>query len=408
MSVKFDYDAIIVGGGPGGATAALYAERMGLKVLIVDKDVFPRDKICGDAISGKSVIYLNELGLIETLEKNDQVKVSSVIFSSPKGYSADIPFAPGVYDGVLNGYVCRREVYDNILFQEAKKKVDTRENFRVNDLLYHDDKIAGVRGEDADGNEVEITAPVVIGADGYKSIVARKLDLYDHDPDHLLVATRAYYRGVTGMGSAIELHYIEEMIPGYFWIFPLENGLTNVGLGMVHRALKQRGVKLKEAHVRATQSKFFRERFKDAELLGDIVGWNLPVGSKRRPVHGDGYMLIGDAAGLIDPFTGEGIGNAMASAKIAAEVLKAATTASDFSAAALRAYETKLWKRLGGELNLAYKLQKTARYKPLVNLVVKRAQDQPEVADWISGMMSGSISKRELLYPKTYFKLLFS
>ena len=408
MSKKYDYDAVIVGGGPGGATAALYAERMGLNVLLVDKEVFPRDKICGDAISGKSVVYLNELDLIETLEANDQVKVSSVVFSSPKGYSADIPFAPGVYDGVLNGYVCRREVYDNILFQAARKKVDTRENFKVLDLIKQNDQVIGVRGVDADNNEIEITAPVVIGADGYKSIVARKMALYDHDPDHLLVATRAYYRGVTGMGSAIELHYIDEMVPGYFWIFPLENGLTNVGLGMVHRALKRRKVKLKESHVRATQSEFFRERFKNAELIGDIVGWNLPVGSKRRPVHGDGFLLIGDAAGLIDPFTGEGIGNAMASAKIAAEVVLAAKTAGDFSATALKPYETKLWKRLGGELNLAYKLQKTARLKPLVNLVVKRAQDQPEVAEWISGMMSGSISKRELLYPKTYFKLLFS
>ena len=81
---SYDYDAVIVGAGPAGATAALYGERMGLKVLLVDKKTFPRDKICGDAISGKSIIYLRELGLIEALEKSPQAFVDSILFSSPK------------------------------------------------------------------------------------------------------------------------------------------------------------------------------------------------------------------------------------------------------------------------------------------------------------------------------------
>ncbi len=408
MAVKYQYDAVIVGGGPGGATAALYAEQMGLKVLLLDKKFFPRDKICGDALSGKTVVYLRELGLIDELEANPQVFVDEIIFSSPDGKACNIRLKPTAEHGISSGYVCRRLVFDNILFQKAKQQVETIEGFTVSDLLKEGNQVIGVKGSTEDGEEREITAKVVIGADGFSSVVSRKLGLYDHDPLHMLVATRAYYRGVTGLNHAIELHYVKDVLPGYFWIFPLEDGMANVGIGLVHKVLKEKGIKLKDAHIKAVNSDYFRERFANAELLEPgIQGWNLPVGSKRRQVHGDGFMLIGDAASLIDPFTGEGIGNAMASAKIAMETLAALNSGSDFSAAALDAYRKNLWKRLGGELKLAYNLQRVGRFHQLINLVVSRANRRPEVADWISDMIAGTVSKRDLLSPKTYLKLIF-
>lgn len=365
--MTFQYDMIIVGAGPGGASTALYAERLGLKVLLVDKAVFPRDKICGDAISGKSIIYLRELGLIEALDNSPQAFVDSILFSSPNNTAAKIDLIPTSYN-VSQGYVCRREVFDDILFRAAKEQVETREGFLVKDLLKDGDQVIGVRGQDADGNMNDYTARVVVGADGFSSIVARKLGLYKLLPDHHMVATRAYYRGVKGLTNAIELHYVKSVLPGYFWIFPLENGMANVGLGMVHSALKKKGIQLKKAHLEAVASEEFRDRFKDAELIGDIVGSNLPAGSARRPVHGDGFALIGDAAGLIDPFTGEGIGNAMCSAKIVAETVAELKPHGTFDAKALALYRTRLWKELGGELNLSYRLQRTARFTPLSTL----------------------------------------
>ena len=399
-------DMIIVGGGPGGATAALYGERLGLKVLLLDKQYFPRDKICGDALSGKSIVYLRELGLIEKIEASPQAFVDSIIFSSPNEKVVTIKLVPTAQHGITSGYVCRRLVFDDLLFQAAKAKVETIEGFAVHDLIREDGMVKGIRGRAKGGSEQELFAKVVIGADGANSVVARKTGLYEHDLDHVLVATRAYYRGVSGLGTAIELHYVKPVLPGYFWIFPLEDGLANVGIGMVKSVLKKRKIQLKDAHIAATEAPFFRERFRNAELLGDIKGWNLPSGSKRRTIHGDGFMLIGDAASLIDPFTGEGIGNAMASGKIAAQVVAELSKGSDFSARALSIYDQRLWKNLGGELKLGYNLQRTARFHPLVNLVVHRAAKRPEVADWISQMIAGQVSKRELLRPGTYVKLL--
>ncbi|KAA3619339.1 MAG: geranylgeranyl reductase family protein [Calditrichaeota bacterium] len=405
--MSYDYDIVIVGAGPAGSTCALYAARAGLRVLLLDKKSFPRDKICGDAISGKSVNYLEELGLIEAVQQSPQVAVNGILFSAPNGTKITVPFIPRENDGISPGFVCRREVYDNILFQQAKKEVETMEGFKVTEILRNKGTVTGVAGVNGSDEMKNITAKVVIGADGYKSMISRKLGFYEHEPKHWVVATRAYYQGVTEMTQAIEIHFVKDVLPGYFWIFPLEDGKVNVGIGMLHNELKKRKISLPEAHVAAVESPYFKERFKDAELLGKISGWNLPVGSTQRKVHGDGFLLLGDAAGLIDPFSGEGIGNAMCSGKIAAELMTKLCHGSDFSAARLQEYDQKLWQELGDELRTSTMLQKLGRYQPLLNLVVNKAAKNEEVRTLISEMMAGVTPRKVLLNPWTYLRLLF-
>lgn len=404
--MSFDYDAIIIGAGPAGSTCALYAARHNLKILLVDKKTFPRDKICGDAISGKSMDILRELELDGEMERVPAVRVNGVVFSAPNGVQTYVSFTPPAARRQSYGYVCRREIFDNVLFQAAGKRVETREGFAVDRLLRENGRVVGISGVDVGGRRHEITARVVVGADGYNSVVLRQLGLYELDPRHWVIATRAYYRGVKGLSDAIEIHFVKDILPGYFWIFPVDNGLANVGLGMLHSKIKKRRISLREAHIAATQAPFFRERFEHAELVGGIHGWNLPMGSKRRQVHGDGWLVLGDAAGLIDPFSGEGIGNAMVSGKIAAGVLAEVCPESDYSAARLQLYAERLWATIGQELRTSYKLQLLGRVQPLLNLVVSRAAAYQEVRDWISAMMAGTASRRDLTSPMTYLRLL--
>ena len=406
--MKSTYDAVIVGSGPAGATCALYAAHLGLNVLLVDRARFPRDKVCGDAIPPRSAACLGELGLLDALRQAPHLLVGGVTFSSPNGDLATIPLTAPDTDRQKLWYMCRREVFDNILFQAARERVEVREGFSVEGLYLEGGRVCGVAGVDSAGTPVEIKAEIVVGADGSNSVVGRRQGMCERDPGHWVIATRAYYRGVKDLTDALEIHFTRDVYPGYFWIFPLEDGLANVGLGMLHGDLKKRKINLKKAHLAATTSPFFRARFQDAEMLGSLAGWTLPLGSKRRTVHGDGFVLVGDAAGLVNPFTGEGIGNAMCSGKLAAETIADVGVGWDGSRHARQPYANRLWATLGPELRLNHSLQQLSRIRPLLNLVINRAARRPEVRHWISTMMLGSASKRELKSPMTYLRLLFS
>lgn len=416
MSHTSTYDLIIVGAGPAGSAAALYAARDGLKTLLLDRARFPRDKICGDALSGKSVAVLIDLGLLDKVRALPGASINRVCFGSPDHVDACIDLRTrNLHDTLtgrdipMEGFVIRRHTFDNFLFQEARGAVEgCIEGFAVRDLIREDGCVKGVRGRmDGSGEEMEFRAGLVLGCDGFNSIVARKAGCYNHDGRHWVVALRCYYENVAGLTDQIELHFVDEVLPGYFWAFPLENGCANVGIGMLHSAIKQRNINLKEALRQVINRPPFAGRFANARPLEQPVGWNLPIGSIRRKCHGNGFLLLGDAAGLIDPFTGEGIGNALYSARFAAETAVEAAQAGDFSAPFLRRYEDRLWNAIGDELKTSKRLQDLGRCRPLLNLVIHKAARKPEISDLICGMIANAIPKRELTSPLFYLKLLY-
>jgi len=409
------YDVIIVGGGPAGATAALYAHREGLSSCLVDKATFPRDKICGDALSGKAVSILHELDLFEKVGKLPGATIREVVFGSPGHVEACVDLRRYDHRDLatgkvmpMEGFVIRREVLDQFLFEEARQVANScYEGFSVKDLIREDGKVVGVRGV-VEGEEREIRGRVVLGCDGFNSIVARKAGLYAHDSAHWVVAIRCYYEKVAELTDQIELHFVDEVLPGYFWIFPLEDGVANVGIGMRHDALKKRGVDLKVALNEVISRSPFAHRFKDARPTEEPVGWNLPVGSTRRKSYGDGLLLLGDAAGLIDPFTGEGIGNALYSARFAVEAVVEAIEADDYSGAFLKRYEDRLWDTIGDELATSTRMQRLGQYRPLLNFTINKAAHNDKVRDLICGMMANAVPKKQLTNPLFYLKLLFS
>jgi menaquinone-9 beta-reductase len=148
------------------------------------------------------------------------------------------------------------------------------------------------------------------------------------------------------------------------------------------------------------------ERFKDARPLGPIKGWGLPMGSKPRTMSGDGWMLVGDAASLIDPFTGEGIGNAMISGEKAAAWVSRAHNAGDFSSAFLKGYGEDVMRYLGGELRISHRLQQLINVQWLLSFVIRRAAKSPNVAEAISVMFDDETARKKLLRPSFYLGML--
>ncbi len=185
------------------------------------------------------------------------------------------------------------------------------------------------------------------------------------------------------------------------------DGRANVGLGLRSDVVKSRGVDLKALLGQLiVEQPQLRDRFAEATMEGSIQGMGLPLASKRYPLSGDGYMLVGDAGHLIDPFTGEGISHAMISGVYAADIAAAALSEKDLSAARLRAYDQRVWKRLGKELAISTRLQQMANQAWLFDFVVDRANKNPALADTISSMFTDLDLRERLKKPGFYMDLL--
>lgn len=401
----------IIGAGPGGCTVALALSNFGIPCTLVDQAQFPRDKVCGDALSGKVVLTLKKLG-VELPTELGKLKTSlashGVAFYSPNGKELKVPFRRETDIEKPPGYLSKRIDFDNWIFQKAK----ARESVNV---------ITGVRLEkfkkenndwilsDKSG-ETKIRTSLVIAADGAHSRFAKEIGGIKMEDEHYCAGLRGYYKNIKGLDPQgfIELHFVKEFLPGYFWIFPLPNGDANVGVGMRSDIVGKRKINLKEEMLKMIDSHpVFKERFSKATLDGSINGYGLPLGSKKRNISGDGYLLIGDAASLIDPFTGEGIGNAMISGLKAAECILSQWESRDFSADALKKYDVEVYKRLWPELSLSKKMQELIKYPWLFNLVVNRATKSKTLKETISCMFEDLDLRGRLKDPMFYLKVLF-
>jgi flavin-dependent dehydrogenase len=183
-------------------------------------------------------------------------------------------------------------------------------------------------------------------------------------------------------------------------------GFANVGISMRLSAMKKKRVHLAQALDQTIRDRFFAPRFADAVPVENPVGWHLPVGSTHRPCCGPGYLLVGDAAGVIDPFTGEGIANARYSGRLAAQAAAMALRKGEAGAANLDHFDVALWDELGKELKLSTRLQKIARFEWLLNFTIRKTARSQEVRDTLCAMIAQEVSREQMINPLYYLKLL--
>jgi geranylgeranyl reductase family protein len=408
-------DVCIVGAGPGGATTALKLSHLNIPCILVDKAVFPRDKICGDAISGKSMTILHRIdpAIMERFQAavHERTEVWGIRFVSPDVHILDVPFRVN-YDPVNDpkqGFVSKRIDFDQRLIEEVKQ----RENVTLFEgvaIEEYEKTETGYRISSKDKSLVIETRLLII-ANGAHSSFSRHHAGLVKDEKHHAGAVRAYYRNVAGMhpDGFIELHFLKDITPGYLWVFPLPGGYANVGLGMRSDYVSKRRFNLtKSMQELLENSPHLRDRFKNAEMIGKISGYGLPLGSKKQRISGNHFMLIGDAGHLIDPLTGEGIGNAIYSGFIAAEQAQKCLEAGDFSAKFMEAYDVRVTRVLGKEMEVSYRLQQIMAHPWLVNLLAKWISRSRVTIEVISRMYTDLSLRGKALTPLFWIRQLLS
>jgi geranylgeranyl reductase family protein len=412
---QYTTDVLIAGAGPGGASTSIFLTKEKINHIIIDKAVFPRDKICGDALSGKSVGMLKRITPAWQdyflADKNKAIVCTGIQFISPSNAALNVPFLlndNGKQDPP--GFVSRRIDFDNTLAGLIGSPYATWFNQTIlEDIEEKEDGLLATVNQR--GERKRIFTRLIVGAEGRSSIVAKKMANQKMDPEHYSAGIRGYYKNVGGMHAQnyIELHFLKEFQPGYLWIFPLANGAANVGVGMLSKNISLKKVNLKQLMLEAIQTHpNLKSRFANATLEGTIEGWGLPLGSKKRKLSGNRFLLTGDAASLIDPFTGEGIGNAMVSGLVASRAIKSAIDANDFSEQFLQQYDEAIYKKLWAELKLSHYLQILSSKPRLFNFVIGKASRSKELRKTISCMFENVDIRKKFMNPLFYLKILFN
>ncbi len=368
-----DRDVIVVGAGPGGATTAMALRDKGIDVLMLDRQEFPRDKACGDGIPSSAFEILCDFGMQEKVRQAGFYKITDLRIVSPRGLIFDGPLQPGPRYG-SEAHVVPRTQFDALLQQHAIEMGAEFCQAKVEGPLIEDGRVQGVQVR-VNGSTQEIRARLVIAADGVTSNIARALRPRKHEDRHKAVALRAYIDDIEELPGRVEFHLYNEILPGYAWIFPNGKNSANIGLGMRLDHFRKRKGNLKEMMNVFLEMPLIKKRLRAGGRLKKAVSWQLFFGSQKNIQRAyDGALLVGDAAGLINPLTGGGIHNAMVSARLAADAAQTALQLGDFSWQTLHAYDQACHEALWPSLHRSYLIQNwMLRFPFLVDFLVRRA-----------------------------------
>lgn len=352
------HDVIIVGGGPAGSTAGISLATRGYRVLLLESKKFPRDKLCGEFVAPECVPVLERLGVCERIEAAHANRINHATLASSSGEQLSVALDQLPRGGGY-GFGVSRAAFDGILLDQARASgVDVVERFRVKSLLTSGDRIVGVTGVFAASEQEEsFSAEVVVDASGRKRTSTNHLQ-------SALFAFKTHLSDVDGITDEVELYFYPS---GYGGVIKIEDGLFNLCLITTQDVARHVGHdanRLIEATV--MKNRLAQEKLRRAKPESKLIGVGpLDFGRKRAA---DGLLAVGDAAGQIDPFVGQGILIALESGETAAEVIDDAFSHGDpahVSDSLFREYEQRHRRQFARRF-LACRVARQAAFLPVV------------------------------------------
>jgi menaquinone-9 beta-reductase len=337
---------LIVGAGPAGSTAARHLAAAGVEVTVLEKTSFPREKVCGDGLTPRAVREMRLLGLPH--EESEGWRRNRGLRLVARGRSLELPW-PELSDFPDYGLIRTRLGFDEALARHAEAAgARLLERHAVTDAVRNSSgRVVGVRANVLDergrktGETRDFTADVVLAADGNSTRTALSVGFEKRDDRPLGVAYRTYFTSPRHNDDWME-GWLElpdkagRPLPGYGWVFGVGDGTSNVGLGILNSSRQFGKLDYRQVLRDWTSAMPAEWGFTEENQIGAIRGAALPMGFNRTPHYTPGMLLLGDAAGMVSPFNGEGISYAMESARYAAELLVEAHSGMRGTTAAAR------------------------------------------------------------------------
>jgi len=390
--MKKDYDAILIGGGPAGSTASAILAEYGHKVVVLEREKFPRYHI-GESLIPFTFGPLERIGMIPRMRKSAFQKKYSVTFVSPDGKRSQPFYFFTRYDKetIAQTWQVLRSEFDQLMLDNAREKgAEVREETIVNRLLYEGDRVIGVEATDKAGRTYELHAPITLDCSGKEAFTSNKLGWRLRDPYLNKIAVWTYYKGAK-RGEGIDegdttVAYVPEK--GWFWYIPQHRDMVSVGVVAEGKYLTRGGVK--EArdifHREVEENLWIKEHLSHGECVGQY--WLTSEYSRHsRYCASPGLVLVGDAFAFLDPVFSSGVMLALKCGHLVGETIHEGLLAGDLSPSRFTAYGQEVREGVENMRKLVY-----AFYDPNFSFreVIKA---HPEAAGLITDCLSGDVNK---------------
>ncbi|HEX8997570.1 MAG TPA: NAD(P)/FAD-dependent oxidoreductase [Ktedonobacterales bacterium] len=402
------YDVAIVGAGPAGSASAIHLARAGLRVVVVDRAVFPRDKPCAEYLSPAAEPLLRALGLQHLIDGAPQHRLRGFRIYAPNGSMIQGDFSatrgPDGQSFFETGMVLRRMTLDAALAQTARSEgAEIREGWRLGGV----ERVSGAYRLRPAGTGAAIEARLLVAADGIHSTVARRLGL--HTTGRMRkIGLVAHMRGITGLSEYGEMHVAGRR---YVGIAPMEPGdhgaLCNVAMVVDEARDGRRLAGKTDEFLQEALRTFPRLRGRLDSLTIErqtLTTSRLSVRASR--LVDERLLLVGDATGYYDPFTGEGIFRALRTAQLMAGVATAALARDDLSRKALSAYERLCRQEFRGKRLVEQIIQTAVQHPALLNHIATTLQRRKSMADTMVAVTGDFLAPGAVLRPGYLLRLV--